>query len=240
MSSVTDIHPAVHAPHRYHLDWDEPFKSGISARLADGMTLLDVGSGRKPSLSSAERPPGTTYVGLDVCGDELRLAGEGAYDEVHVADIATPIPDLVGIVDLAVSWQVFEHVKPLEKALDNLHSYLKPAGTLISMFSGRWSAFGIVNRLIPSAVGTRVVERTMRRRGTDQPVFPAYYDGCSERALRRTTEHWDEVTITPLFRGANYFHFSRTLTRAYLAYESAVARAGLGNLATHYLLVATR
>ena len=33
-----------------------------------------------------------------------------------------------------------------------------------------------VNRLLPNAVGKRLVERSMRRSESDQPVFPAYYD----------------------------------------------------------------
>lgn len=240
MSGVGVADAKVELPPRYYTSWRGPFEDNIRARLRDGMTVLDVGSGRNPTLPPSERPPNTRYVGLDLSGEELRRAGPGAYDEVVVADVARRLPTLVGSVDLAVSWQVFEHIKPLNAVLDNLHAYLKPGGTLISLFSGRWSAFGVVNLLIPNALGSRLITRSMRRQGTNQPVFPAHYDHCTYSALSRMTSRWSDVEIHPLFRAATYFHFSRLLTRMYLAYENTVRRAGLTNLATHYLLIARR
>lgn len=240
MTSVTEADVKVDLPPRYSTRWREPFDENVFGRLTEGIMVLDVGSGRNPTVPPHRRPLGTTYVGLDVSADELRAAGPGAYDDTFVADVAERVPALVGNVDLAVSWQVFEHVKPLDVALDNVRDYLKPGGTLVSLFSGGWSAFGVVNRLLPNAIGNLLVERSMRRMNSNQPVFPAYYDRCSEHALRSMMNEWSEVVIYPLFHGATYFHFSRILTRFYLAYENAVRRARLGNLATHYLLVARR
>jgi len=240
MTGVSEANVKGVLPRRYHTRWQDPFEDTIRERLREGMTVLDVGSGRNPTLGPAERPANTTYVGLDISGEELQQAGPGAYDRLAVADIARRVPELVGSVDLVVSWQVFEHIKPLAAAMDNIHAYLKPGGTLISLFSGRWSAFGVVNRLIPNAIGGRIVERSMRRRGTARPVFPAHYDRCTYSDLRRMTADWSNVEIHALFRGATYFHFSRLLTRTYLAYENTVRRAGLRDLGTHYLLIAQR
>jgi len=240
MSGINVAHTKVELPSRYHTRWQDPFEDNIRVRLRGGMTVLDVGSGRKPTLAPTERPANTTYLGLDLSGEELQMAGPGAYDELIVADVTSRVPELVGSVDLAVSWQVLEHVKPLGAALDNLHAYLKPKGALISLFSGRWSAFGVVNRLIPNAIGSRLVERTMNRREINRPVFPAHYDRCTYSALDKMTAEWSDVEIRALFRAATYFRFSRLLTRTYLAYENAVSRAGLSDLATHYLLIAQR
>ncbi len=240
MSGVSEADAKVELPARYHTRWQDPFEDSIRARMEDSMTVLDVGSGRNPTVTPTERPPNTTYVGLDLSSKELQMAAPGSYDELVVTDVRTRVPALVGRVDLAVSWQVFEHIEPLDAALDNLHAYLKAGGALISLFSGRWSAFGVVNRLIPDAVGSHLVERSMRRRGMNRPVFPAHYDSCTYSALTRMTTRWSDVEIHPLFRAATYFHFSRFLTRTYLAYENAVCRAGLADLATHYLLIARR
>lgn len=240
MSGISEADAKGELPPRYHTRWQDAFEESIRARLREGMTVLDVGSGRNPTLALAERPADTTYVGLDLSREELERAGPEAYDALVVADIAHRVPELVGSVDLAVSWQVFEHIKPLDAALDNLHAYLRPGGTLISLFSGRWGAFGILNRLIPDAVGSRLVERSMRRRGSNRPVFPAHYDRCTYSALEKMTADWSDVQIHPLFRAATYFHFSQLLTRLYLTYENAAHRAGLTDLATHYLLVAQR
>lgn len=235
---VTEADSKVGLPPRYGTRWQQPFEDAIVKHLREDTTVLDVGSGRNPAVAPEERPAGVHYVGLDLSADELAAAGTGAYDGTVVADATTRVPHLVGTVDLVVSWQVFEHVKPLDAALNNMHAYLRPGGVLVSFFSGGLSVFGVVNRLIPHTLGTRVVEFSMRRKGTAHPVFPAYYDRCTERSLRTMTRGWSEVKIHPFFRGATYFHFSGVLTRAYLAYENSVRRARLRDLATHYLLIA--
>src|SRR4051794_16405678 len=108
MNVVTDVHPAVDAPARYQTLWRQPFDDQVRARLRPGITVLDVGSGRTPTISPADRPARTTYVGLDLSRDELLRAGPGAYDHVVVGDLAIRAQELVNTVDLAVSWQVFE------------------------------------------------------------------------------------------------------------------------------------
>jgi cyclopropane fatty-acyl-phospholipid synthase-like methyltransferase len=204
------------------------------------MTILDIGGGRRPALSRLIRPARTTYVGLDVNPREFDAAEPGAYDRIIVGDAAISVPDLREIVDLAVSWQVFEHVGSLEAVLETIHGYLKPGAALVSLFSGRWSAFAVLNRLLPSGLGEAVVSRVQGRRALNTPIFPAYYDSCSARAVETLTAHWARVTIRPLYQGATYFRFSRSLVRVYLAYENVAARMEWRNAATHYLLVAER
>jgi len=239
LSPVSESELVVDLPPRYREGWREQFDEIIRRQLRPGITVLDVGSGRNPTILPADRPANVTYVGMDLSADELRFAGQGAYDERVVADLATRIPSLVNTADLAVSWQVLEHVKPLNVALDNVYAYLKPGGTFVAMLSGDRSVFGLVNRALPNAIGKRLVTRSMRRDETS-PVFPAHYDRCHETALQVMLSKWSEVEIRALFRGANYFYFSTLLTRAYLGYENAVERAARKNFATHYLVVAKR
>lgn len=240
MAIVTEADSPVALPERYAEPWRDRFYASITPRLSAGMSILDVGSGRNPSLVKAERPERALYAGLDLSAEELAAAGPGAYDESIVADATAVQPALAGRFDLVLSWQVLEHVKPLPQAMDNFHLYLKPGGVLVALFSGSWSAFGIANRVLPDRVGSELVGRVMRRRNSDRPVFPAHYDGCHASALRTTLADWSSVEITPLYRGASYFHFSSVLSRLYLAYENRAKRRGMENLATHYLLVATR
>lgn len=240
MVTITGVR-SVQLPPRYCLQgWRDPFDARIRARLRPDMTILDIGAGRLPTLATDERPVGSRYIGLDLSADEMRAAGPHAYDEMLVADLISPVSALQGTVDLAVSWQVFEHVKPLGQALDNIREYLTPAGTLISLFSGRWSAFGILNMLMPNRIGAPIVNRIMDRREINRPVFAAFYDGCSDRQLRRMTTEWRSVEIVPLFHGASYFRFSSALTRLYLAYENWAHERNKANLATHYLLIAQK
>lgn len=230
----------VELPARYATRWRDPFEAAIAQRRDTATAILDIGSGRHPTLGPGERPAGVRYVGFDLSADELAAAGPGAYSEHVVADVALRQPALDGAFDLAVSWQVLEHTRDLRGAVENVRAYLRPGGSFVALFSGAWSAFGVANRLLPNRIGTPLVEAVMRRKELNRPVFPAYYDRCYASALRRVFAHWASADIRPLYRGATYFGFSRRLTRAYLAYEDLIYRRQTANLATHYLIVAER
>lgn len=220
---------------RYEARWRDAFDNAVDPFLVTNVAVLDIGSGREPSISAAARPRGCHYVGLDVSERELRLAGDDAYDEIVVADITTPDPGLAQRFDLALSWQVLEHVRPLDRAFANIHSYLRPGGVVVAQLSGKFSAFAVLNQLIPNRVGVRLLDRLLGRDpGT---VFPAYYDRCYASALARMLAGWSDVRIVPRFGGANYFAFSQTGQRLYLRYEDWAMRSGRENLATHYLVV---
>jgi SAM-dependent methyltransferase len=234
------VHQSVCLPARYHEAWKAPFRGEVTRRLRSGITVLDIGGGRHPVLAPAERPDGVRYVGLDLDARELEAAGEGAYDVSIAGDATARIPELAGAIDLAVSWQVFEHVPSLEAVLRNIRDYLKPGGALVSLFSGRWAAFALVNRLIPENVGVPIARRVGRGKGTNKPVFQAYYDSCSYTAVTELLGGWTEARVIPLYHGATYFGFAPVLMRVYLAYENAIRRLRWRNGATHYLLIAER
>jgi 2-polyprenyl-6-hydroxyphenyl methylase/3-demethylubiquinone-9 3-methyltransferase len=225
-------------PARYDEPWTAPFRTEIERRLVPGATILDIGGGRHPAIAAQERPDGTTYIGLDPDPHELDAAPPGSYDRKIVGGAEQLVPDLIGTVDLVVSWQVFEHVRSLEAVLVNCREYLAPTGAVVSLFSGRWAAFAVVNRMLPNRWGFPIVDRLARRSARGKPIFPAYYDSCSDRAIRRLTARWSSVDLTPFYRGAVYFSFARSALRMYLVYEDAAHRKQSRQLATHYLLVA--
>ena len=148
------------------------------------------------------------------------------------------VPDLHERFDLILSWQVFEHVAPLDTTLDNLRTYLRPGGRLVTMLSGGFSAFGLINRAIPRRVGVWALDRLIGR--DPETVFPTHYDRCYYDALSEMLRGWSRAEVFALFRGAVYFRFSRVLQGSYLAYENWAVRTDRRNLATHYLLVADR
>lgn len=230
---------AVVLPPRYETDWREPFEDAIQPHLTEGARVLDVGSGRTPSIKPDRRPAGCEYVGLDVSANELKAAGPTAYDRTVTVDVAQQVPQLEGRFDLVVSWQVLEHVERLDCAAENIRRYLHGEGTLVSVLSGSFAAYAIANRILPDLVGRVVVKRVMGR-SADKPVFPAQYDRCYATALRRVFAGFSNVTVTPFYRAASYFAFSKLLMRTYLTYENFVCRRGIENLATHYLVVAKR
>lgn len=224
-------------PSRYE-DFRRPFYAAMHQALKQDAAILDVGSGRKPSLPPESRGSCSVYVGLDISEQELLASPQGSYDELVIGDIGHFRPELEGRFDLIISWQVLEHVKPLDKALTNIRSYLKPGGVFVAHLSGGRSVFGLINKLIPHRTAKFALSTLIGR--NPETVFPAHYDRCWERALKDIGSSWDSFEVTPRFAGATYFNFAPPLRKAYLAYENWLSEKGMGNLATHYLIVGKR
>lgn len=224
-------------PPRYGVPIARPFIERMNAVLVPGMRILDVGAGRSPTLPAEERPTGTHYVGLDIAPEEFHAAPPGAYDEALVHDVTRPLPD-ADPFDVILSWQVLEHVRPLDAALENLRHALRPGGSLVAQLSGSFAVFALAARVIPYRLRVLAMERLLGHHGEDK--FPSHYDRCYSRALQRMLEPWSEAAITPLYRAAVYFNFAPGLQRLYLAYESLVARRQIADLAPYYLISAKR
>lgn len=223
---------------RYGNDWLAPFDLAVRNELRNGLRILDIGSGRRPYLPVGSRPNGTQYVGLDISPNELSAAPLDSYDSVVVSDVTRAVPSLVGEFDLAVSWQVFEHVTSMRLALHNARSYLRPGGLLVAQFSGAWSMFGIANRLIPDRLSAFAVESLLHL--DPSTVFPARYDACRYDSLVPLLRFWSSWQITPRYRAAGYLRFLKPAQRIYLVLEDLMEKGHHANLATHYLVVARR
>jgi SAM-dependent methyltransferase len=225
-------------PYRYGQQWQAPFLERVAAQLRPGIKVLDVGSGARPAIPADQRPPGCRYVGMDISSCELERAGPHAYDDVVVWDVCVPMPSLAASFDLVLSWQVLEHVASLRAALDNQRAALAPGGRMIAMLSGTWAIYAIVGRVIPHRTSTMLQARLLGIDARDK--FPAHYDGCSDRALRRklTESGWSAWEIVPYYKAGGYLRFSRPLLQTYLVYENWAERTGRANLATHYLVEA--
>ncbi len=114
---------------------------------------------------------------LDPSPQELAASPQGSYDEVVIGDVTDALPALAGRFDLVVSWQVLEHVRPMEKAVANLRTFLRPGGHLVAQVSGRYSAFAILNMASPHQVSTRAMQGLLGR--APETVFRAHYDHCT-------------------------------------------------------------
>jgi SAM-dependent methyltransferase len=228
----------VPLPERYAEDWRQPFIDLALSAVGQRARVLEVGAGCTPAIPPSVRPAHWTYVGLDVSQEELDKAPRGSYDATISRDIASYTPELDSTFDLIVSWQALEHVRHVDRAITNLRSYLRPQGRAVIQLSSSFSAFALLNRALPNKLGARVVAWAMDRPKGN--VFSAHYHRCHYAGLKREFAPWSSVTITPRFRGAEYFTFSPRLQSLYIAYEDWAARKTAPNLATHYLITATK
>lgn len=227
-------------PERYRELFDAQFKARLNPSLREGCTILDIGSGRRPTIPPDERPPDCCYVGLDVDAHELELAPAGSYSEVWTADVTKPLPaDLLGRFDVVLSFQAIEHVASVDAAIAQMNEALRPGGLLLFQTSG---AFGLlpalVNRVLPRKASLWLLARLTDR--DPATVFPAVYDRCWASALRHDLREWDRPEVTPLFYGGFYLLQAPFLLWPYLAWEELTRRARWDNLATHYLVSAFR
>jgi len=224
-------------PARYGYQMQNVLLERLAPLLQPGVAVLDVGAGRSPTIAPEVRPPGSRYVGLDISAQELGQAEPSAYDERIVHDVSEPLT-VERRFDIAISWQVLEHVRPLDRAFENLRLALRPGGTLLAQLSGSYAAFSVLARVIPHGLRVRAMTRFLGH--PEELKFPTQYDRCHARALRQMLAPWSSVEIVPFYRGADYLRAFRPLQRAYLAYETAVERRSIEDLATHYLVVARR
>lgn len=230
-------------PSRYWGSWLDEVQPHVEAALAPSITVLDVGGGRQPVLDHPDRlhfpvVGDLHYVGLDVSEAELAAASADSYDEVIVGDITERQAELDGRFDLIVSWQVLEHVKPLDAALANVHAYLRPGGRFIAHFSASLAWFALADRVIPERAKLAGLSRFKRR--PPESVFPACYHKCRHSTVQGLLADWSEVTVKPRFLGAEYLSAFPSVQSAYLRYENWAERRGRADLATHLLVDAVK
>jgi SAM-dependent methyltransferase len=225
-------------PARYRPELGKEFREFIGETLVGGMAILDVGAGRRPTLSPSERPADTRYVGLDISAEGLHAAPPGAYDETVVGDAAIAVPALYGRFDLIVSRWVLEHVRHVDRAASAFHQYAKPGGVFVACLAGRNAMFAIANRVLPHAVAARTAAGLCQR--PVERVCPAFYDHCTDRGLRSAFADWEHVDVVAHWRAAYYLDRLPRLQSAYLRYENWTADHGRTGLATHYTLMARK
>jgi SAM-dependent methyltransferase len=218
--------------------WIEPYLEEARRAVTAGQRVIDVGSGAHPVLSPAERPPGVDYVGLDISARELELAGPCAYDDTVVASITDSLPELAGSFDLALSFHVFEHVHPLQRAIATIRDVLKPGGRLVAQVPGRYSMVAVLNRAIPHSVAKIALHRLLNR--DPSTVFPAHYDQCWHDALVALFADWTSVEVRPIYACATYLNFAPPLRALYVGFEEWLVLTDRRNLATNYHILATR
>lgn len=224
-------------PDRYRDRMQDQFLARALPRLRPGVRILDVGAGRAPTLAPKTRPTGCWYVGTDRSAEELDAAPPGAYDETIVSDVTEPFPR-ADRFDLVLSWQVLEHVGDVGDALRQMGECVVPGGLLLVQTSGSRAVFSVASRMMPHRARVFAMERLLGVPAEEK--FPTTRQPKTEASLRAALTGFSSVDVLPFYRGAAYFRFSRALQRLYVVYEDWAAADRRPDLATHYLVAATR
>jgi SAM-dependent methyltransferase len=105
---------------------------------------------------------------------------EGDYDKVITGDLRTvPIPQRA--YDVVYCALLLERVHHVELVLDRLTSALKPGGLLMVRTGDRYSAAGLLDRLMPGPARRAVWSRF--RPGTPGPFRPVYEKTVSDEGI---------------------------------------------------------
>lgn len=164
----------------------------LPASLEPGLTLVDVGGGKRPVISEElKHRYKLKLIGIDVSAEELQHAPKDIYDQILVADICKSTPDFEA--DLVVALAVLEHVVDVEAALKNIAAMLKPGGRALIFVPCRNSIYARLNLLLPENVKKTLLHLFFRRSASQQG-FKSYYNRCSPAELKEmAVKHGLEV-----------------------------------------------
>jgi 2-polyprenyl-6-hydroxyphenyl methylase/3-demethylubiquinone-9 3-methyltransferase len=204
--------------------------------LQANAAIYDVGGGKRPYLTpEAKQALGARVVGVDIDGDELAHAPDGAYDETITADIAHLQGR--GDADLVICQTVLEHVRDIDGSMSAIASMLKPGGRALIFVPCRNALFARLNLLLPETVKRKVLyfvdPRTAHAQG-----FPSHYKGCTPDGLRKRAEQSGlEVEREQLYWTSSYFY---AFVPAYLVWRTWLLAAkvlGVRNMCETFTLV---
>ena len=193
-------------PERYRVDGATDFRERfLPAYLRTGARIYDIGGGKLPCLSAAEKARlDATVIGLDIDADELRRAPRGTYDLAVCADIGCYLGAQDG--HLGVCRALLEHVRDTDAALRCMATCLRPGGRLVVFAPSRNALFARLNLLLPPRLRQPLLDLYASGRQRDLRGFPAYYDRCTPRDLEATArQHGLALEAARYYYTSGYF-----------------------------------
>lgn len=182
----------------------------VTQRLArlDAPRVLEAGCGARSHLAY---PPTARVTGVDIFLPQLRRH-EGVA-RLAQGDV-TALPVATASIDLAVCWDVLEHLPEPEAALAELSRVLRPGGTAVIALPNILSLKGLVTRFTPWWFHVWVYRRVLgdRSAGSDaSDQFPtAFRFVLRPSALRRlAASHGLRVEALHLYEGPVPRHLRR-------------------------------
>ena len=182
---------------------------GELIELNGARTVLEIGSGANPTLSpsyvSARR---LSYTTNDVSEEELAKA-EPSYETLCL-DMATADGSRLprDRFDFVFSRMVNEHVADGARYYRNIFEVLRPGGVSAHCFSTLYALPFVVNRLLPEAISSKVLDAVAPRDRHQHDKFRAHYSwsrGPTRRMLARLGGVGFEIVEYRGFFGHRYY-----------------------------------
>lgn len=220
LSPVEDQMRAMFPPETHP---NRVLERAIERHVGETSTVLDIGCGRTAPNLSRLKAPGRTLYGLDVidftvADPDLTLVRNDVRD-MH------DIPS--GVVDLAYSRAVMEHLETPEAAYAEIARVLKPGGVYLFTTPSIYDYGSIAALLIPNRFHARIVNATEGRPGED--VFPTVFGSNSRRTITRQAREAGLVVRELDYIGQypSYLVFNRALFWLGSLYQKAIEKFAL-------------
>jgi ubiquinone/menaquinone biosynthesis C-methylase UbiE len=210
----------------------------LVGRFAEkGRVIVDVGGGAQCAFT--EECPGSHIIAVDISPSELERNHQ--VSDRRVADVTERIPLPDNSADIVSSRFVLEHLRGVERFVEEAYRVLKPGGVFITLFPNKNAPFSLINRVLPVSFA-RKVAYVLKDGAAEYGIFPAYYEYCSPRAFRRLCEGkgFTAVDVKVMYFQSSYFYFFFPLALASLCYEWIISRLRLMSLSAHVLVCARR
>ncbi len=177
----------------------------IDAYLKPEMAVLDIGCGRTAPNLIKLRGRAKSLYGVDLV-DFKDTPGDLTLFNESVTDLGS-FKD--GIIDLAYSRSVMEHVEDAEAAYRQIFRVLSPGGHYLFLTPNRYDYASLIASMVPNRLHGRIVKATEGRDEID--TFPTCYQSNSFRRIRQLSRQtgFSIVDLERLGQYPAYFTFSR-------------------------------
>ena len=206
------------------------FKKSVEAYLAlkskneEKFKLLEVGSVDRPFLQKSDS---FEYHGLDI---EQICDAEHIYDKFFVQSIEDKLDEKY---DIIISRMVLEHVPNNTKAWKEMFDGLKMNGLTVHIFPGSKHPFSIATQLVGNRI-QRILIKYLRP-NAKHTGYPAYYNLCSPRKLRKELHNigFKDIHIRYAYSANDYFKFFFPAFLAIAVFNVTMTRLGISEFASN-------
>jgi 2-polyprenyl-3-methyl-5-hydroxy-6-metoxy-1,4-benzoquinol methylase len=212
-------------PPEFAVDGNQDFIHRLyRSHLFPGATVVEVGGGKNPLISTAEkRELSLRVIGLDISARELSAAPPGVYDGTICCDVTKYSGDVQA--DIAICAALLEHVRDTAAALSVIASLLKPEGVALLFVPCSNALYARINRIAPESLKRwllKAIYGDFPDVEAELTGFPAYYDRCTPRDICTMAQASGfSIQSLRVYFASGYFQFLPPLYVAWRLWQIA-------------------